>query len=89
MLFDIAVVIWNDAFAFEEEELSKENFQLSPTVQCGLVVSEDKEKIRVVHGYSLDHDEHDFIVIPKASIIQLKKVGTFDSKTKEIKAKIK
>ena len=84
MLLDIVAVIWNDAFAFEEEELSKENFQLSPTVQCGLVVSEDDEKIRVVHGYSLDHDEHDFIVIPKASIKKLKKIGTFDSKTKEI-----
>jgi hypothetical protein len=84
MIYDIVAIIWNDAFAFEEEELSVENFQLSPTVQCGLVVSEDKEKIRVVHGYSLDHDEHDFIVIPKASINQLKKIGTFNSKTKEI-----
>lgn len=86
MKYDIVAIIWNDAFAFEEEELSKENFQLSPTLQCGIVVNEDKEKIRLVHGFSLDHDEHDFIVIPKSSIIKQKKVGTFDNDTNEITA---
>lgn len=85
MIYDIAIIIWNDAFAFDEEELNKENFQLSPTIQCGLITDEDDEKIRLVHGYCLDHDEHDFIVIPRASIKKLVKLGTFDSKTKEIK----
>ena len=84
MKYDIVAIIWNDAFAFEEEELNKENFQLSPTLQCGLVVNEDHEKIRLVHGFSLDHDEHDFIVIPKASIVSQKKIGSFDSQTNEI-----
>jgi hypothetical protein len=84
MKYDIVAIIWNDAFAFEEEELNKENFQLSPTLQCGLVVDEDHEKIRLVHGFSLDHDEHDFIVIPKASIINKRKVGEYNSKTKKI-----
>jgi hypothetical protein len=84
MKYKIAAIIWNDAFAFEEEELSNENFQLSPTLQCGLIINEDKEKIRIVHGFSLDHDEHDFIVIPKAAVIKRKKLGTFDSETKEI-----
>lgn len=84
MNYDFLVIIWNDAFAFEEEELSIENFQLSPTVQCGLLVSEDGEKIRLVHGFSLDHDEHDFLVIPKASIIKRQKVGVFDSKNNKI-----
>ncbi len=84
MNYDIIAIIWNDAFAFEEEELSKETFQLSPTVQCGLVVNEDDEKIRLVHGFSLDHDEHDFLVIPKASIIKRKKLGIFNNNSKEI-----
>ena len=84
MNYDILVIIWNDAFAFEEEELSIENFQISPTVQCGLLVNEDEEKIRLVHGFSLNHDEHDFLVIPKASIIKRQKLGVFDSKSKKI-----
>lgn len=84
MKYDIVAIIWNDAFAFEEEELNDENFQLSPTLQCGLIVNEDHEKIRLVHGFSLDHDEHDFIVIPKASIINQQKIGVFDSKKRTI-----
>lgn len=84
MKYDIIAIIWNDAFAFEEEALTEENFHLSPTVQCGILVNEDEEKIRLVHGFSLDHDEHDFLVIPKASISKMKKLGTFNSETKEI-----
>jgi hypothetical protein len=84
MKYEFVALIWNDAFAFEEEELTDENFQLSPTLQCGIVVKEDNEKIRLVHGFSLDHDEHDFIVIPKASILKRKTLGIFDSETNEI-----
>ena len=84
MNYDIIAIIWNDAFAFEEEELTEETFHLSPTFQCGILVNEDEEKIRLVHGFSLDHDEHDFLVIPKASISKMEKLGTFNSETKEI-----
>jgi len=84
MKHDIVALIWNDAFAFEEEELNDENFQLSPTLQCGVVMKEDTEKIRLVHGFSLDHDEHDFIVIPKANILKRKTLGFFDFETGEI-----
>jgi hypothetical protein len=84
MNYDIICIIWNDAFAFDEEELSKENFQLSPTVQCGLLIDEDDEKIRIADGFSLNHDEHDFIIIPKATIVKRKKIGRFNTKTKEI-----
>ena len=89
MKHDIVALIWNDAFAFEEEELTDEKFQLSPTLQCGVVVKEDMEKIRIVHGFSLDHDEHDFIVIPKASILKRKTLGFFDCETSEIKLSTK
>ena len=84
MKYDFIALVWNDAFAFEDEELTDENFQLSPTLQCGIVVKEDEEKIRLVHGFSLDHEDHDFIVIPKASIIQRKTLGFFDCETNEI-----
>ncbi len=84
MKFDIVAVVWNDTFEFEESELDSDSFELSPTLQCGLLIDEDDEKIRLAHSYSIDHDEHDFIVIPKAIVTIQKKLGEFDSKTKVI-----
>jgi hypothetical protein len=84
MKYDVVAVVWNDAFEFEESELDSDSFELSPTFQCGLLIDEDDEKIRLAHSYSIDHDEHDFIVIPKAIIVNRKKLGEFDSKTKKI-----
>ena len=84
MKYDIVALVWNDASSYEEDELNNETFQLSPTFQCGLVVSQDDEKIRLVHGFSLDSDEHDFIVIPKANISYQRKLGVFNTKNKKI-----
>jgi len=81
---EIIAVIWNDASAFEEELLDDENFSLSPTLQIGLLHDEDDEKIRLVHGFSLDYDEHDFVVIPKPLIIKRKNLGFFNTQTNEI-----
>lgn len=85
MKYDILAVIWNDACEFEEEELNKETFELSPTFQCGLLIDEDEKKIRISHSFSIDDNEHDFIVIPQKIITYRKKIGVFDSKTKKIK----
>ncbi|MEF8847918.1 MAG: hypothetical protein V5A68_02150 [Candidatus Thermoplasmatota archaeon] len=81
---EIVAVIWNDASEYEGEEFNDETFELSPTFQIGLLHGEDKDKVRIVHSYTLDHEEHDFVVIPKSLIIKRKTLGTFDTKTKEI-----
>ncbi len=80
----IVSVIWNDVIEYGEEELTKENFSLAKTVQTGILYDEDKEKIRLVHSFSLDNDEHDFVVIPKALIVDQKVLGIFDTKTYKI-----
>jgi hypothetical protein len=84
MKIDIVAIIWNDVFAFEDEPLDNETFSLAPSLQVGLLYDEDNEKLRLVHGYSLKHDEHDFIVIPKSLVVERKILGTFDTNTKEI-----
>jgi len=83
----IVAVIWNDILEYGEEELTKENFSLAKTVQTGILYDEDSEKIRLVHSFSLDNDEHDFVVIPKALIIDQKFLGIFDTKTNKITVK--
>jgi len=85
MKIDIVAIIWKDIFAFEDEPLDDETFSLAPTLQVGLLYDEDDEKLRLVHGYSLEHDEHDFIVIPKSLVVNRKILGTFDSNTNQIK----
>ena len=80
----IVTVIWKDILEYGEEELTKENFVLAKTVQTGILYDEDNEKIRLVHSFSLDNDEHDFVVIPKSLILEQKIIGSFDTKTKEI-----
>ena len=85
MKLDIVAIVWKDVFAFEDEPLDEETFSLAPTLQVGLLFDEDDEKIRLVHGYSLEHDEHDFIVIPKSLIENRKSLGTFDPDKKQIK----
>ena len=84
MKIDIAAIVWKDVFAFEDETLDDESFSLAPTLQVGLLYDEDDEKLRLVHGYSLEHDEHDFIVIPKSLVVKRKILGTFDTETKKI-----
>ena len=84
MKIDIVAIIWKDIFAFEDEPLDDETFSLAPTLQVGLLYDEDDEKLRLVHGYSLEHDEHDFIVIPKSLVVNRKILGTFDSDTNQI-----
>ncbi len=86
MKINIVAIIWKDVFAFEDEQLDEETFSLAPCLQVGLLYDEDKEKLRLVHGYSLEHDEHDFIVIPKSLVVNRKILGTFDTDTKEIVA---
>lgn len=83
----IVALIWNDILEYGEEELNKENFSLAKTVQTGILYDEDSEKIRLVHSFSLDNDEHDFVVIPKALILDQKILGTFDTKTNKILVK--
>ncbi len=83
----IVAVIWNDVLEYGEEELSKENFSLAKTVQTGILYDENNEKIRLVHSFSLDNDEHDFVVIPKSLIINQKTLGVFNTKTKKISIK--
>lgn len=83
----IVAIIWNDILEYGEEELNKENFSLAKTVQTGILYDEDNEKIRLVHSYSLDNDEHDFVVIPKALILDQKILGIFDSKNNKISLK--
>lgn len=85
MKIDIVAIIWKDIFAFEDEPFDDETFSLAPTLQVGLLYDEDDEKVRLVHGYSLEHDEHDFIVIPKSLFVNRKILGTFDSNTNQIK----
>jgi len=80
----IVVLIWNDILEYSEEELNKENFSLAKTVQTGILYDEDSEKIRLVHSFSLDNDEHDFVVIPKSLVIDQKILGSFDTKTNKI-----
>jgi len=85
MKIDIVAIIWKDIFAFEDEPFDDETFSLAPTLQVGLLYDEDDEKVRLVHGYSLEHDEHDFIVIPKSLFVNRKILGTFDSNINQIK----
>ena len=84
MKLRIVAIIWNDVFAFEDEPLDEETFNLAPSLQVGLLYDEDNEKLRLVHGYSLEHDEHVFIAIPKSLVVERKILGTFDTDTKEI-----
>ncbi|MFW6173571.1 MAG: hypothetical protein ACOC5T_07495 [Elusimicrobiota bacterium] len=84
MKIKIVAVIWNDVFEYEEENLDDENFELAPTLQTGLLYDEDDEKIRLIHAYSLNCDEHDFIVIPKSLIVKKILLGFFDTETEEI-----
>ena len=84
---NIVAVVWNDVIEYGEEELSKENFSLAKTVQTGILFDEDKEKIRLVHSFSQDNDEHDFVVIPKALIIDKKVLGSFNIKSNKISIK--
>jgi len=84
MKINIVAIIWKDVFAFEDEPLDEETFSLAPSLQIGLLYDEDDEKLRLVHGYSLEHDEHDFIVIPKLLVVERKLLGTFDTDTKKI-----
>mgnify|MGYP006300583069 FL=1 len=83
----IIAVVWNDVIEYGEEELNEENFSLAKTIQTGILYDEDNEKIRLVHSFSLDNDEHDFVVIPKALIVDQKELGTFDTKTYKISIK--
>lgn len=83
----IVAVVWNDVIEYGEEELNEENFSLAKTVQTGILYDENKEKIRLVHSFSLDDNEHDFVVIPKALIIDQKVLGSFDTKTNKISMK--
>jgi hypothetical protein len=85
MKIDIVAIIWKDIFAFEDEPFDDETFSLAPTLQVGLLYDEDDENLRLVHGYSLEHDEHDFIVIPKSLFVNRKILGTFDSNINQIK----
>jgi hypothetical protein len=84
MKINIVAIIWKDIFAYDDETLDEETFSLATTLQVGLLYDEDNEKLRLVHGYSLEHDEHDFIVIPKSLVIEQKVLGTFNTNTKEI-----
>ncbi len=84
MKLKILLVIWNDTIEFEEETLDDESFFLVPTVQTGLLYDEDSEKIRLVHSYSINHDEHDFVIIPKASIVKQKMLGFFDTEKNKV-----
>ncbi len=84
---EIISVVWNDVLEYSEEQLSKENFSLAKTVQTGILWDEDSEKIRLVHSLSLDNDEHDFVVIPKALIVDQKVLGTYDTKTNKVSIK--
>lgn len=80
----IVAIIWNDILEYGEEELNKDNFSLAKTVQTGILYDENSEKIRLVHSFSLDNDEHDFVVIPKSLIVDKKILGSFDTKTNKI-----
>lgn len=80
----IVAIIWNDILEYGEEELNKDNFSLAKTVQTGILYDEDSKKIRLVHSFSLDNDEHDFVVIPKPLILDKKILGSFDTKTNKI-----
>ncbi|MFO8077401.1 MAG: hypothetical protein R6U21_01980 [Thermoplasmatota archaeon] len=81
---NIVAVRWDDACGFEEESLEKDHFVLSPTIQIGMVINEDDEKIQLVHSFSLDDDQHDFIVIPKSIIKEKRVLGWVEIDTGKI-----
>ena len=73
-----------DSCCFDEEALDEDHFVLSQTIQIGIVMNEDDDKIRLVHSFSLDDDQHDFINIPKSLIKEKVVIGWLDIKTAKI-----
>lgn len=86
---EIVALRWNDASAYDEESLDKHHFDVSPTIQIGIVFDEDDKKIRLVHSYDITDEQHDFIVIPTSLIEQRITLGFFDTKTNQINDKQK